>query len=325
MIALVTGSNGFLGSHLVEGLLAKGYDVFCLVRRTSDLKWLRGLPVRFVYGDVTSPESLRHAVAGKEYVFHAAGVVKGTSQWAFDRVNFHGTANLLMACWKCDPGLRRFVLISSLSAGGPSENRRPLVEVDPAKPVSRYGASKLKGEQEARKFMTRLPVTIVRPPVIFGPRDHGMQPFFKMLKKGIVVLLAGERLTNFVYVKDVVAGTILAAERERAIGQTYYVGAKRAYAWREFVEAAAGVMGVHPLVISVPSAGARLLGAVNTLAGALTGRARFLDWQKAREMVQSYWLCDISKAERELGYSPSYSLAEALGETIEWYENQGWI
>jgi nucleoside-diphosphate-sugar epimerase len=325
MIALVTGSNGFLGSHLVEGLLARGYEVHCLVRRTSDLTRLRGLPVRFVYGDVTSESSLREAVAAKDYVYHAAGAVKGTSQRAFDRVNSRGTANLLRACWKWNAGVKRLVLISSLSAAGPSTKGRLLSEDDPPRPVSRYGASKLKGEEEASKYMERLPLTIVRPPVIFGPRDRGMQPFFRMLKKGIVLLLSGERLTNFVYVKDAVEGTVLAAESDRAAGRTYYIAGKHACGWREFAEVAARVMGVRPLMVSVPAVAAKIVGGVNSLAAALTGRARFLDWQKAREMVQPHWLCDISKAKRELGYRPSHSLEDALADTVQWYEKEGWI
>lgn len=323
--ALVTGSNGFLGSHLVEGLLARGYEVHCLVRRTSDLRWLKGLPVRLVYGDVTSEGSLREAVAGKGYLFHAAGLVKATSQRAFDRVNSGGTAKLLAACWRYDPELRKFVLISSQSAAGPSLNGRPVDERDRAKPVSRYGRSKLKAEKEVRKYAGRFPVTIVRPSAIFGPRDRGMYPFFKMLKKRVVVLVRGERYANFAYVKDVVAGVILAAESESAVMQTYHIGAERGYGWREFAETAARVMGKRALIISVPEAAVRALGGVNSLSAALTGRARMLDSQKAHEILQRYWLCDISKAKSELGYSLRYSLEEGLAETIGWYESKGWI
>jgi len=323
--ALVTGSNGFLGSHLVEGLVARGYEVHCLVRRTSDLRWLKGLPVRLVYGDVTSESSLREAVAGKEYLFHAAGLVKATSQRAFDRVNFGGTAKLLTACSRYDPELSKFVLISSQSAAGPSLNGSPVRECNQPRPVSRYGKSKLKAEKEVRKYAGRLPVAIVRPPAIFGPRDRGIYPFFKMLKKGVAVLVRGERYANFVYVKDVVAGVILAAESESAVGQTYHIGAEQGYGWREFAETAARVMGKRALIISVPEAAVRALGGVNSLSAALTGRARMLDREKANEILQRYWLCDISKAKSELGYSPRYSLEEGLAETIEWYESEGWM
>ncbi len=325
MTALVTGGNGFLGSHLVEGLLARGYEVHCLVRRTSDLTWLRGLPVRLVYGDVTSEASLRDAVAGKKYVYHAAGLVKARSQWEFDRVNAGGTAKLLRACWRHNADLRRFVLISSQSAGGPSLDGTPVRERDKPRPVSLYGKSKLKAEGEARKYMARFGVVIVRPPVIFGPRDRGMHPFFRMLKKGFVVLVRGERYAGFVYVKDVVAGAMLAGEKEAAVGQTYYVGGERGRGWREFAERAARVMRRRALMIAVPETAVRIVGGANSLAASLTGRARMLDRQKAHEILQRYWLCDISKAKKELGYRPRYSLEEALAETIEWYERENWI
>lgn len=325
MIALVTGSNGFLGSHLAEGLLARGYEVHCLVRRTSNLRWLAGLPVRLVYGDVTCEESLQEAVADKQHVYHLAGVVKATSQRAFDRVNFGGTAKLLRACWRHNTRLKRFVLVSSQSAGGPSLQGHPVDESDNPRPVSLYGKSKLKAEQEARKYLGRFPVTIIRPPVIFGPRDRGMYPFFRMLKRGIVVLVRGERRANFVYVKDVVSGAILAAETQAAVGQIYYIAAERGLRWGEFAETAAAVMTVRALVVSVPEASVRALGAANSLIAALTARARMLDWQKAHEILQPHWLCDISKAKRELGYHPEYSLEEGLADTIEWYQSEGWI
>jgi len=323
--ALVTGATGFVGSHLVEELVQRGHEVHCLVRRTSNLQWLKGLPVRLVYGDVASKESLGAAVAEKDYIYHVAGVVQGKSQWAFDRANFYGTVNLLRACWRYNAGVRRFVLVSSLSAGGPSGRRRPVREEDPPHPVSLYGKSKWKAEQAAGEFIGRLPLTIVRPPAIFGPRDRGMYPFFRMLKKGIVVLIAGERKANFVYVKNVVAGTILAGEAEVAAGQTYYIAGERAYTWREFAETAARVAGRAVRQIVVPAGAVRAVGAFNSVAAALTGNAKMLDWQKSREILQPYWLCDTSKAKRELGYQPTYSLEQGLTETIRWYEEEGWL
>jgi dihydroflavonol-4-reductase len=323
--ALVTGSNGFLGSHLVEELVTRGYEVSCLVRRTSNLRWLKGLSVRLVYGDVTSPESLREAVVGKDYVYHTAGIVSARSQWAFVRVNFHGTANLLEACWRHNRGVKKFVLVSSQSAGGPSRKGRPAVEDDPPNPVSRYGQSKLKAEAAARSYGNRFPVTIVRPPAIFGPRDYGMYPFFRMLRKGLVVLVTGERYASFAYVKDVVAGTILAGEKAESAGQTYYIAGERAYAWREFAEVAAREMGGRVAMISVPPAAVRAVGGFNSLIGAICGKAMMLDWHKAHEILQPYWECDISKARRELGYRPAYSLEQALAETIQWYEKEKWI
>ncbi len=322
---LVTGSNGFLGSHLVEELVRRGHDVFCLVRHTSNLRWLNTRCVRLIYGDVTSQYSLREAVAGKDHIYHVAGLVKASSQWAFDRVNVRGTANLLEACSKHNPAVGKFVFISSQSAGGPSRMGRPATEDDPAIPVSRYGKSKLKAETAARLYMERFPVTIIRPPAIFGPRDYGMLPFFKMLTKGLVILVAGDRYANFAYVKDIVTGTILAGEKEEAAGQTYYLAGQRPHSWREFAEAAAGAIGKRVAVISVPPAAVRAVGGFNTLIGAITGNAMMLDWYKAHEILQPYWVCNTTKARRELGYRPAYSLDQALPETIAWYESQGWI
>lgn len=325
---LVTGGTGFLGSHLVEELVRRGDEVCCLVRRTSNLQWLEALPVQLVYGDVTSKESLREAVSGKDTIYHAAGAIQAKSEWAFDRANHVGTVNLLRACSKYNAGVKRFVLVSSLSVGGPSGRKKPVCEKSPPRPVSLYGKSKWRAETAAKHFIGQFPVTIVRPPAIFGPRDRGMYPFFKAVRKGFLVRIAGEREANFVYVKDVVAGIILAAEAEAAAGQTYYIAGERATTWREFAKTAARVAGPSPRRVRevvVPAAMVRALGAFNSIAASLTGKARMLDWQKSREIVQPHWLCDISRAKRELGYQPAYSLEQGLAETIRWYEENGWL
>ena len=145
---LVTGGNGFLGSHLVEALIRRGYRVRCLVRRTSDLRWIQGLRVEYVHGNLADLTSLSRAVQGVDYVYHSAGVIKALKPETYYRVNRDGTRNLLQVCSDSRENFKKFIYVSSLAAVGPSPNGRPLREESCPRPVSDYGRSKLEGEEE---------------------------------------------------------------------------------------------------------------------------------------------------------------------------------
>jgi len=135
MRILVTGATGFLGSHIAEQLARQGHDVRVLVRRTSDRSFLRDLEAEEALGEVTQPDTLPAVVEGVDAVVHAAGLNKARSAAEFEAVNAGGTANLLAALDPAGP-LRRFVLISSLAAHGPSEDGQPRPPEAPPAPVT---------------------------------------------------------------------------------------------------------------------------------------------------------------------------------------------
>ena len=193
MKVLVTGASGFLGSHIAEALVKDGHDIRVLVRETSDRRFLAGFPHEEAIGDVTHPASLPPALAGVAAVVHAAGLVKARSPEEFDAVNAKGTANLLAALDEAAPGLRRFVYVSSLAAHGPSEDGRPRPPDAPPLPITAYGRSKLKGEELVRAWRGSTRAVIIRPPVIYGPRDSQLLPFFRLARWRIAPLLAGGR------------------------------------------------------------------------------------------------------------------------------------
>jgi nucleoside-diphosphate-sugar epimerase len=145
--ALVTGGTGFIGSHLTEALIRKGVHVRCLLRKTSDLKWLKGLPVEFVSGDCNDKTSLKEAVRGVNWVFHLAGTTKAIKKETYFEVNGFGTENLIQACLENNPRLQKFIYISSQAAAGPSKNGSDKKELDSCEPVSFYGRSKRPGEE----------------------------------------------------------------------------------------------------------------------------------------------------------------------------------
>src|SRR5512143_719814 len=186
MKALLTGASGFIGSHLADALLAHGYSVRVLLRRSSSLEWLEDQRLERVYGDLFDKEALRMAVSDVDYVYHLAGLTKAKKREEYFRANHLGTKNLLEAVQEKAPRLQRFVHVSSQAAVGPSPTVAPIDETAPAKPITSYGQSKWAAEQECRQFSRHLPVTIVRPPAVFGPRDRDILEFFRSASRGIL-------------------------------------------------------------------------------------------------------------------------------------------
>ena len=215
---LVTGASGFIGSHLAEALLARGDDVTCLVRKTSTVDHLPPEGIRFAYGDVSDRDSLPAAVADNEIVYHVAGCTKAIRKQELYRVNEEGVRNVAEACAR--PTTPPVLLsVSSLAAAGPAAKREPLVETDPPRPVSHYGRSKLAGEKAAEQYAGRLPITVVRPPIVLGERDTQGLEMFRMIARYHLHLVAGYRRHRFsvIHVRDLVDLLIRAAERGRRL------------------------------------------------------------------------------------------------------------
>lgn len=326
MKVLVTGANGFVGSHLVEELLARGHSVRGLVRRTSDLRWLEGSDVDLAYGEVTDPTSLADPVKGVSIVYHVAGATKARQKESYYRVNHQGTVNLLGACVQHNPDVEKFVLVSSQAAAGPSDRGRLLTEADECRPVSDYGRSKLLAEQAVVAFADRFPVTVLRPPAVYGPRDVDFLAYFRILKKHLRPLLGfRERRLSICHVRDVIAGTILAGESERSAGQIYFLSGDRDYTWDELSATMAEALGVRALKVHVPVFALHLLAIFAEMFARLFRDAPTLDRRKAREMSQQCWTCDWGRAREELGYEPQVSLAAGMRETVAWYREVGWL
>ncbi len=326
MKALVTGARGFIGSFLVEKLLEQGHEVRCLLRRKSGHSWLDGLDFETVQGDITQAASLETAVQNVDVVFHLAGCTKALNRAGFYRVNVDGTRNLLEATAKYNPQLSRFVHVSSLAAAGPTRNGRPLLESEKPFPVSNYGKSKLESEHVAQEFCADLPITIVRPPAVYGPRDRDVFDFFKQAKLGIrPVLGGGARSASFIYVKDLVDGLLLAADKKGAIGQTYFLCDDAPYTWDELGSCIDAALNVTTRRIVLPLSLAFLVCVGVELFSQITRKPGLLNLDKYREIKMNHWVCSNGKARQELGFVPGFSLQAGIQEAGQWYLQQGWL
>jgi len=326
MKVLVTGASGFLGSHIAERLASDGHQVRLLLRPTSSRRFL-DFPYEVALGDVTEPASLAGAVAGVDTIIHAAGLVKARGQQEFYRVNAAGTAHLIEAAQAANPTLRRFIYVSSLAAHGPSPDGRPRPLDAPPNPITAYGRSKLAGEEITRQSSLAGRSVIFRPPVIYGPRDPALVPFFQLARFRLAPLLMGGRnRISVIYVEDAARAIAQAAAAANAVdGKTYTFDDGEVYTWQDLLAAVEDAVGRRALRVSSPRwlfQGAAL--AAETF-GFLTRRAVSLTRDKVREMAQSSWVCGHEELERDLGWKPSVKIAEGARATGEWYRRHGWI
>ncbi|MGD0586849.1 MAG: NAD-dependent epimerase/dehydratase family protein [Oryzomonas sp.] len=323
---LVTGGTGFVGSHLVERLLRNGYAVTCLVRDLRHLGWLEGMDVQLIQGDCTRPETLVDAVQGVSLVFHCAGLTKAKRARNYYIVNHHGTKNLLEACARYNSAIQKFILVSSQAAAGPSPDGRPVSEATMPHPVSDYGKSKLLAEDETRAYKDRLPVLIIRPPSVYGPRDTDVYELFRWASRGLTIeMTGGDRYFNLCYVEDLTAALLLSAEFATKSGSVYFVAEKRAYSWSEFKAVLLSTGGVKARAIKLPYGAAYLIGFASEIASLFTQRPALANRQKVREAAQRYWLCDVDKTENDLRFRAEYPLQKGLELTWQWYRKNSWL
>ena len=192
MNVLLSGATGFLGSHTADRLLQDGHNVRAIVRPSSNLRWIKGKDIETISGNLENPESLKDVLRGIEGVIHVAGVTAAKTKKEFYRHNQLATRGLLEATKLYGKMVNRFVLISSQTAGGPSMDGNPVTEETPPHPITTYGKSKLAAEVESRQYREDFPVTILRLPAIYGPRDTAILSFFQTVNKGIKPLISGK-------------------------------------------------------------------------------------------------------------------------------------
>jgi nucleoside-diphosphate-sugar epimerase len=324
---LVTGATGFLGSHVAEHLASEDHAVRALVRRTSDLSYLSSFPHEEAVGDVTDAASLEEAVDGVDAVIHTAGLVKARRPADFDAVNAHGTRNLLAAIDAAAPNIRRLVHISSLAAHGPSQNGRPRPIEAPPEPITAYGRSKLKGEELVRSWHLCDRSVIIRPPVVYGPRDPELLPFFQAVRWRIAPLLdGGHNRASLIYVDDASRAIAQAAVAEAGVaGKAYSIADGEIYTWRDMLTVIQEAVGNRALVISTPPWAYGIAAIASETWGLLRGRAVSLTRDKLREMSQAAWVCSHHEISRDLGWTPMVNAREGAKLTANWYRQQGWL
>lgn len=324
--AVVTGANGFVGSHLVDLLLENNYIVRCITRKSSNLKWLKDKDVQIFDSGLMDKEGLRKAFNGADYIYHVAGVVKSKKPEGYFKGNVDTTRALLETAVEFKGTIKKFLIVSSQTAAGPSYNGKVITEDDPCNPITTYGRSKLAEEELAKSFMNLLPITICRAPAVFGDRDTEIFIFFRTFNKGLMTTIGfDKKLISLIYVKDLVKGFMLAAESLKSAGQTYFISSEKYYSWDEIGNITSKVLGKNPVKIKVPHSMVYFIAAIAQFFAIFSNKPATLNLEKARDLTRNAWICDTSKAIRELNYHQSFPLEEGIKRTCDWYKSQNWL
>lgn len=258
-------------------------------------------------------------------MFHLAAVLRTHFPAVYYTVNLEGTRNLVKLCIKRKIPRKRFVFMSSVAAAGPSGRQKMLTESDECRPVTDYGISKLEAERLLIENRDKIPFTILRPSLVYGPRNlEGIFGLFRNIAKGIKPDI-GEGMTSLIYVKDLARASLLAAENEESRGKIYFIGNQRVVSYREFSDIIAKAMGKAAIRLRIPILFLYIAGALLQTISKVTGTRPQFDLRRVRDITHRYWTCDPSKFSRETGFNPHYSLREGVSEAVSWYRKGGWI
>ena len=323
MKALVTGATGFVGGHLVDHLLARGDAVTALVRSPLKAAPLEALGVRLVRGDLHDHAAMAEAAAGQDVVYHVAGAVAARDEAAYLSGNRDGTANILRAAEAA--ASPRFVLVSSMAAGGPARRGVPRRTDEPGQPVTAYGRSKLASEELVRA--SRLPWTILRPPTIYGPRDHdNLIKVFRIARLGVSPVFGdGSMELSAIYAPDLAQALALAGTLPTVLGQAWYVNHPEVRTSAELVRLVGATMGRKVRIIPLPEILARGILTVTGGVARLLDRPTILNADKANEFYQPAWTADPTPFMQATGWRAEHDLEAGLAATYRWYRDAGWL
>ena len=325
-IALVTGANGFVGSHLVDNLLSKGLKVRCLVRKSSNLRWLDKKDVQIFDSGLFDKDGIRKAFKDVNYIFHVAGVVKSKTKEGYFKGNVDTTRNLLEVALENASTIKRFLMVSSQTVSGPSTEGNPVNEETVCNPITTYGRSKLEEEKLVLSYKDRLPITICRAPAVYGERDTEIFIYFQAFSKGLTTTIGfNKKELSLIHAVDLVEGIYLAAMSEKAKGEIYFIGSEKYYTWQEINAITARVLNKKPIIVKVPHFMVYTIASCAQSISIFSSKPATLNIEKAKDITRQYWTCDTSKAMKDLGYRQKISIEDGIKRTCEWYKQMKWI
>ncbi|HJR15989.1 MAG TPA: NAD(P)-dependent oxidoreductase [Gemmatimonadales bacterium] len=322
MRALVTGATGFVGSHLAEALRRRGDEVTALARSPAKAQALIGLGAQVMPGDLHDVAALERAAMDQDVVYHVAGMVAARNEAEFLWANRDGTRNVVAAAQAA--GGSRFVLISSLAAAGPSQRGTPLNGQQPDRPVTAYGRSKLAAEQIVRESGLRW--SIVRPPIVYGPRDREILKVFRLAQFGIAPVFGnGAQELSAVHAVDLAAALISIGSTSATEERTYIPCHPEVFTTAQFGLAVGAALGRTVITIPIPKPVGHGLLMLTGAVASLTRQRTILTSDKANEFFQPAWTGDPGPLTRDTGWRATYDLKRGLADTYDWYRQAGWL
>jgi nucleoside-diphosphate-sugar epimerase len=322
MRVFVTGGTGFIGHHVCRRFVERGDRVTALVR--SPAKAAARLPpgVETLAGDLSIFADTRTELPACDAVVHLAGVVAADRAGDYEAINFGAVRDLLGCLARQTWRPKRFLLASSLAAGGPSPPGTALTELDPPRPIEPYGRAKARAETVALE--APFPATCFRPPIVFGPGDEASLTLFRAARSGLGLRVAGapQRL-SYVDVRDLADAVLAMTDDTRSSSHVYYASHPSPMDVRELWVELGRAVGRDVTVVPVPRA-ILYLAMLAASAGAAVFRYKNqLDAKQYAQMAAPAFVCSSAKLRSELGWTPRYGLAECLAHAAEGYRAAG--
>jgi nucleoside-diphosphate-sugar epimerase len=325
MPVLVTGASGFLGGRLAELLVEQGVEVIALARATSDVRHLSHLPIRIARGDLADQEKLKDLVCDVSHIYHCAACSTDWERWeTYREANVIGTENLLAAA-RTAKNLARFVHVSTTDVYGypntPCAEGSSLTDVGLP-----YNRTKLLGELAARRAQEEysLPVTILRPATIYGPRGKAfVTDIAELLRQGWMAYVSSGRCTGgFTYVDNVATAMIQAGASRETLGNAYNIADGTGATWKHYVSALAKGLGLHAPRINLPFALAMSVArAMEFPHSSLRFPGRPLLTRHAVYLLGRDQEFPIAKAKRAFNFSPAVTFQEGIERSVAWLKS----
>ena len=321
---LITGSSGFVGSHLVEEALQRGLAVYAGVRKTSSKRYLTDERINFVEMDFSDPDNLEAVLDTPfDYIMHNAGITKAPDDRSYLKVNQSYTQTFVEKIQLKVPRLKKFTFTSSIAAYGPADDVEEQIvsnRMEP-NPVTGYGRSKLAAEKYL-KSQDKLPWLIVRPTAVYGPRDVDVLTLFKFVNKGIAGQIGfKDQYASFIYVKELVR-LMLDITLSDHTQKSYFASDGGKYHVQDLNKIVANKLGKKIIKIKIPLPLIKIIAGINELYSKLSGKTTILNFDKVNELKATNWYCDISELKQDINYQPKILLDEGIGLTAKWYKEQ---
>ncbi len=322
---LITGASGFLGYHLLKEAKSKGLTTIAAVRKTSNIDHLEGLVDSYIDLDYTSVEKLREGIQGCTYIVHAAAMTRSKDPEMYRRVNVQYAHNLALAAQDLDY-LKSFVFVSSLAAIGPVDyDSSPILENVPQNPITGYGQSK-KAAEAVLLSVEGLPLTIVRPTAIYGPREKDLLVLLKTILGGIDLYIGTQaQKLSFIHGSDAAKAIILAAIKEFVEIKAYNLTDGQFYSRYAIADILNELRGKKAFRMHLPVGLVSLFAGGAELAYTFSKDYPVLYKERIKEVTAQNWYCDTNELVSTLGFSPEFNLETGLYDAVSWYKKAGWM
>lgn len=325
---VLTGATGFIGGFLTKALHDRGFKVYPVVRASSDTSNISYLKSNFVHFDFKNPKQISEILQAirPTYFIHNAGLTRSASQMELNTVNAEYLKNILDAISLSGVQLKKFVFVSSLAAFGPAEYSEGGIVTNSSipHPLTMYGKSKLKAEQYLAEYAD-IDYVIIRPTAVYGPRERDLLTVYKVLNKGLEIIIGSKRqLLTFIYVEDLV-NIIIKSLHYKNKNRAFFATDNHTYTILEYNNFIKKALGKKSVRLVIPFTIFKAIAWLSEKIGKIKGVYPPLNIDKANELAAKSWHCDMQTTTEELGYCPAINLEQGIKHTIDWCRENKWI